>query len=426
MIKETPTTFQRFAELCLQVYSRANDDFSQPEARDKFFRTALAVLKGDKVRAPRPADTSSRDSAPWAAYLAVRDYTGLSAVFNAAATGAVTTCSQDRYDDDSDSSDFSWDATSGRTPSRPPVHPRMMDADGNPLVWDRSLGRYRPLKPHPNKGNIEKMRSLSEQGVRTRMNLMDESLADASSAEESEPEAVSFMERRAKGSKPKLVPIPKIPSYDKENEFIRTHIKSSDMLYSYVVQKTGGGVRLSAGLRKYFESNDFWEFAFDTLCAGGWCDSATNRPIANIAKYLTKVIIEEYVAHEATKHSRFENKFKDAAALAEWIHFNYHGEKKDEMSKPEFCAWFLNTMNDCGWRDFKGRPINSIPMELTKQYEKFLEWSKENKDMTVGLNPDQYEHLLNAQRAKSAGKIKPGADGKYSWQDLQKAMLGKI
>lgn len=426
MTKETPTTFQRFAELCLQVYSRANDDFSQPEARDKFFRTAIAVLKGDKVRATRPADSVPRDSSPWAAYIAVRDYSGLGEVFDASVRERGLPSVQNRWDDDSDSSDSPWENPVGGQPTRPPVHPRMMDENGNPLVWDRSIGAYRPMKPHPNKGNSEKMKTLSEHGVRMRLNGADESSSEDSSDKESEPAAVSFMERRAKGSKPHLVPIPKIPSYDKENEYIRAHIKSSDMLYSYVVQKAGGGVRLSAGLRKYFESNDFWEFAFDTLCAGGWCDSATNRPIANISKYLTKVIIEEYVAHEATKHSRFENKFKNAAELAEWIHFNYHGERKDEISKPEFCAWFLNTMNDCGWRDFKGRPINSIPMELTKQYEKYLAWSRENKDMTVGLNPDQYEHLLNAQRAKSEGKIKPGADGKYSWQDLQKAMLGKI
>jgi len=425
MSKETPTIFKRFAELCQQVYTRSNDDFSNQEAKSKFFMTALDAILGKKVRVARPDDSISRDSVQWAVYVAQRDYSGLGEVFEAAVKPSAArerpSWSHD-FQDDGDSSAGSEDEDDSESVrTRKPSHPRRIGEDGGTEVWDKSIGGYRPIKPHPNKGQSDRMKTLGVLGVKQRQWISDES-----SSAPDESEAISFTERRAKGSKPNLVPIPKIPSYDKENEYIRMHIKSSDMLYSYVVQKTGGGVRLSAGLRKYFDSNDFWEFAFDTLCAGGWCDSATNRPIANIAKYITKVIIEEYTTHEATKHSRFENKFKGADDLSEWIGFNYHGEKKEEIQKPEFCAWFLKTMNDCGWRDFKGRPINSIPLELTKQYEKFVEWARDNQGMTTGINPDQYEHLMNAQRAKSEGKIKPGADGKYSWQDLQKAMLGQL
>lgn len=423
MPRDTQNIFQKFAALCEAAYNRSREDFSAEEARDAFFKTALSAMRGECTAVAKPDRSTSRDSIEWATYVAARDYSNIGEVFVLAERQDKSV--EDRWDSDDSSSD-GWQDDFLKAKPRRPSHPRYIDDNGNVFVWDYKEKGYRPIKPHPNKGNAAKMKALSEQGVNTRKGLDDPTTSADDMTTPDESDSISYMERRKKGSRPNKVKIPPIPSYDKENEYIRENIKNSDMLYSYVCQKTGGGVRLSAGLRKYFENNDFWEFAFDTLCAGGWCDSATNRPIANIAKYLTKVIIEEYVAHEATKHSRFENKFKSAEELVEWLHFNYNGEKKEEMSTPEFCAWFLKTMNDCGWRDYKGRPINSIPMELTKQYEKYTEWAKENRELTIGINPNQYEHLMNAQKAKMEGKIKPGANGKYSWKDLQKAMLGQL
>lgn len=422
MSRNPQTIFQKFIALCKAAYERGKEDFSDPEAREAFFLTAMDAMSGKGVAAVKPSRKTSRDSVEWARYVAARDYSGIGDVFVLSGIGERQTAEETDWSDDSSESEWQDDFLRAK-PRRRPSHPRYIDENGEVFVWDAKAKAYRPIKPHPNKGNTEKMKQMSEQGVLVRQGYDDSSAQEEAPLEE--PDTISYMERRKKGCKPQKVKIPPIPSYDKENEYIRENIKNSDMLYSYVCMKTGGGVRLSAGLRKYFDSNDFWEFAYDTLCAGGWCDSATNRPIANIAKYITKVIIEEYVAHEATKHSRFENKWKTPEELSEWIHFNYNGEKKDEIAKPEFCAWFLNTMNDCGWRDYKGRPINSIPMELTKQYEKYVEWARANQDMTIGLNPDQYVHLMNAQKAKAEGKIKPQSNGKYSWQDLQKAMLGQ-
>ena len=427
-------------DLVMGLWKRSDRDFPKRAARNAFRETCYAVLRGEEVNITEPGEEVSHDSAEWARYVAASDCHGLGALL-----------SNISESDDSMSNDYGF---LGMEDSDSPA-----DFDNNNLgiykVKRRKMQRVNPatdrrFKTNKTRDQIEKMQKNLEQ-ARVKANevfeahkgivpetidipkeeshsnaIMDsadeppqtESISTTPITEEST--GIEYMEKRGKNSRPQIVPLPRLPmDYRLENEWIKNNIKSPDMLYSYVRMKAGDGIKWSSGLRKFYESNDFWEFAFDTLSCGGWHDSEHNRPICNVSKYITKVVIEEYSRHEATKHSRFEGKFESGAALLDYVKTSCSGIR-EELLTEEYCSWFLQKMNDCGWRWNNGATINNIPGQMSRLYDEFTEWCKNNSSSLAGLNANQYGETLRIQSAIESGAWKPRANGKFCAMDLLK------
>lgn len=421
-------------DLMLGLWRRADRDFSTKVARKAFRDTCAAVLKGAVTQISEPAEDTPTDSPEWARFVAAEDCRSVkSAIDNIAAMarasrligGVMSGLPVDDCESDAD-----LEMLSQFTPYKLVRRRRK----SNPMT-DR---RYKKNKTEE---ELERQkRTLDEARVKSVAKMDDirgYSLRDFEMEEETEPaqghteqesasevddevSTVEYLERRKKNSKPKMVPLPPLPrDYRCENEWVKTNIKSPDMLYSYVAKKTGGGVTWSGGLRKFFDSNDFWEFAFDTLSSGGWCDSESNKPISNIGKYITKSTIGEYVRHERSKYSIFDGKFKTHKDLLDYIEM--HCSTMDaKYRSEEYASWFLQQMTDVGWRFNNGSTINNLPKAMSENFAKFQEWCKKNGGALEGLNASQYGETLKIHKAIEKGQWKPNANGKFSALDLKK------
>lgn len=397
-------------DLMIGLWRRGDRDFSSKAARDAFRETCASVLFGEDVTIVKPLDGTSKDSPEWASYVAASDCysleTMIETISNYVEETVIGGIISPEDESDSDSSD-----------SNRNVFRRRRVRSINPSTDKR-------FKSNKTKEQLDKMNeSLANARVKA-SEVLEANRASSpsvqSTCEASEDSSeIEYESKRERNSRPKNVPLPPLPmDYRLENEWIKNNIKSPDMLYSYVRKKAGDGIRWSSGLRKYFESNDFWEFAFDTLSSGGWHDSENNRPISNVSKYITKATIEEYVRHEATKHSRFEGRFKTGKELLEYVQVHCAGIA-DYVKTEEYCSWFLQRMNEIGWRWNNGSTINNLPGQMTKMYDEFNGWRKINERNIVGLNPDQIGDTARLHRAIERGEWKPRANGKFSAMDLK-------
>lgn len=425
MSKDQSTTLA-IVDLVFGLWRRADRDYSSKSARKAFRETCHRILSGEGITVLVPKEDTPCDSAEWAAYVAACDCPALKDMLDRlfemekerqAYLKSIAYASLE----DSDSDDtFDLPFPIWRRAKRK----RTLNPDSD----KRFKTNKTSTEIEQQKRQLTEARSMKAEPVATEEVVLPEEpqpeVSSLESSPKSEESSVAYMEKRKKRSKPKKVPIPPLPSdYTKENEWVKENIKSPDMLYSYVLMKTGNGIMLSAGMRKYWENNDFWEFAFDTLASGGWRDSEHNRPIENISKYITKATIGEFERHEATKRSRFEGKFKNGKELLDYINLCCSSVRK-ELRTEEYCEWFLQKMNDMGWRWGNGATINNIPGEMSRNFPEFQEWQVKNRDHLAGLTPDQYGATVRIHKALEKGEIKPKANGKYSAMDLKKYLVG--
>lgn len=420
-------------DLMLGLWRRADRDFKSKAARKAFRDTCSAVLRGELVDFPEPPEDTDRESSAWAAYVAAEDCKSvqgaIESIENVAKANRIVAAAMPTAATDESDSDEDIEMVLPYSSYRFIKRRRMADPS-----------KDRRFKRNKTEVEIERQKQLLDDARAKSVAVMDEkrgySLLDygpeqtveqegpqeetSSHEEKGEPSGVGYMERRKKNCAPVKVAIPPLPKdYRMENEWVQNNIKSPDMLYSYVLKKTGEGVTWSGGLRKFFNSNDFWEFAFDTLSSGGWKDSETNKPISNISKYITKATIGEYVRHERTKYSIFDGKFKTGKELLDYIEM--HCPAMDAKYRTEeYAEWFLHQMNDIGWRFNNGATINNLPKAMSDKFDAFLEWCKNNSANLEGLNPNQYGETLRIQKAIERGEWKPTADGKFRAIDLLK------
>lgn len=418
-------------DLLMGLWRRSDREFDKNGARRAFRETCYAVLRGETIEVAEPSEDTPHDSPEWARYVAACDCKGIGELLEGVSE-AITESSRSYVI--SDDSDSDAETVEGFFPCRirrkkrqkinpatdrrfkanktatqiTKMHKDLEYARGKATeVFEANRGITIPLPEESS--STESDASLVQEKTAT---TVTEDVSDISSD-------VEYQEKRPKNSRPQIVPIPPLPTdYRMENEWIKKHIKSPDMLYTYVRKKSGDGIRWSSGMRKYFENNDFWEFAFDTLSSGGWHDSEYNRPINNVSKYITKVTIEEFSRHEATKHSRFEGKFKNGKELLEYVEIHCYG-MNNEYRTEEYCEWFLQRMNDIGWRWNNGSTINNIPAQMSKMYEEFKEWRRINERNLAGLNANQIGDTARVHRAIERGEWKPRANGKFSAMDLK-------
>ena len=409
MTEEQKNIFHPLLDLLDGLWRRADRDFPSRKSRDAFRETCFAVLRGKSIMGIEPDENTPRDSEEWAKFVAACDCKGFGSILASMSDLVIEKAKAEAMCiDDSDSSTLGSISEDIRLSDIQRATKRI-----NQQTDRRFKANQTAEQRAQQRKNLEYARAKAEE---VRM-AAREYAEDVSSSESSD---VEYTEKRKKNSRPNKVPLPDLPvDYKKENEWVRKNIKSPDMLYSYVRAKAGDGIRWSSGMRKYFDNNDFWEFAFDTLSSGGWCDSEFNRPICNVSKYITKVIIDEFSRHEASKHSRFEGKFKNGAELLEYIKVHCSGIRP-ELQTEAYCSWFLQRMNDIGWRWNNGSTINNIPGQMAKLFDEFKQWCATNKSSLVGLNDNQYGETLRIQSAIASGEWKPRANGKFSALDLKK------
>lgn len=433
MVKKGQSIIEPVVDLVVGLWRRADRDFAKKGARDAFRETCSAVLRGEiPEEVVVPSESTPRDSAEWAQYVAYCDCAGLRTMLESMS---------DMVSDDSgqillqggDESDSDADSFEGFLPLPYRIKrrkPRMLNpATDKRFKVNKTAAQIEQMQKRLEQARVKATEVLdANRGVVPAQEQQDSitesdgssSPDDSSTVPSDESSDIEYLAKRPKNSRPKKVPLPPLPmDYRMENEWIKNNIKSPDMLYSYVRMKSGDGIRWSSGMRKYFESNDFWEFAFDTLSCGGWHDSEHNRPICNVSKYITKVTIEEYSRHEATKHSRFEGRFKTGRELLDYIQLSCSG-MRDELKTEEYCSWFLQKMNDCGWRWNNGSTINNIPGMMSQMYKDFTAWCEKNDQNLTGLNPSQYGETLRIQNAIERGDWKPRENGKFCAMDLLK------
>ena len=434
MGKRGQSIIEPVVDLVVGLWRRADRDFAKKGARDAFRETCSAVLRGEiPEEIEVPSEDTPRDSAEWAQYVAYSDCAGLRTMLESISD--MVSDGDGQIFIHGDESDSDTDSFEGFVPLPCRIKrckPRML----NPATDKRFKVNKTPEQIEHMHKTLEHARVKASEVLDASRGISFQCQADSDmesdcNSSQQEPTAVQsdessdieYLAKRPKNSRPKKVPLPPLPTdYRMENEWIKNNIKSPDMLYSYVRMKSGDGIRWSSGMRKYFESNDFWEFAFDTLSCGGWHDSEHNRPICNVSKYITKVTIEEYSRHEATKHSRFEGKFKTGKELLDYVQLSCSG-MREELKTEEYCSWFLQKMNDCGWRWNNGSTINNIPGMMSQMYKEFTEWCEKNGQNLTGLNPSQYGETLRIQNAIERGDWKPRENGKFCAMDLLK--LGK-
>lgn len=411
------------------LWKRSDRDFTKRAARKAFRETCLSLLRGELVEVDEPSDDCPRDSVEWARYVAVSDYEGLGKFLDKTMSMGAVYCAPigQQYSDESDSDDeepfgFVPFVLRGRKKKRmlDPSKDKRFKANKSEeqiskMAKDLEFARTKATEVFEANRGLTPTQAVEqeEENIKKELEVKQEELTEESSD-------VVYGSKRKRNSQPVKVPLPPLPTdYRLENDWVKKNIKSPDMLYSYVRAKAGDGIRWSSGLRRYYESNDFWEFAFDTLSCGGWCDSETNKPICNVAKYITKATIGEFERHEASKHSRFEGKFKSGMELLEYIQVHCGG-LSEEVQTEEYCSWFLQKMNEIGWRWSNGSTINNIPGQMTKMLPDFKEWCKSNAENLAGLNPNQYGETLRIQNAIANGDWKPRENGKFCAMDLLK------
>lgn len=400
-------------DIVQSLWQRAESDYTDPQQRIDFLNTCFSILRGDEVPSI-PSHTEDKFRPKIAAIRdcgAIRQLIEKSFNFVDSQIEAMAY----RYDFESD------DSGTGISTARISRRRRSI----NPDTDKRFRANKTPEQIAKMENNLAKARKLYDSSSDVKSTVKQINIVPATEVADDDLDlspsdsSDSYAEKRSRNSHPRKVALPELPvDYKQENEWIKANIKNPDMLYSYVRKKAGDGIRWSSGLRKYFESNDFWEFAFDTLSSGGWHDSEHNRPISNVSKYITKVIIEEYSRHEATKNSRFDGKFKTGKELLEYIEVHCHSMNSD-YKQEEYCEWFLQRMNDMGWRWNSGVPINNIPGQMSKMYDEYKDWCKENQRNLVGLTPAQIGDASRVYSAIQKGEWKPRANGKFSALDLK-------
>ena len=416
-------------DLMFGLWNKADRDFKSKEARKAFRDTCMAVLRDELESAPHCDEGVSHDSPAWASQVAYEDCSSVKSAMETLSSSAVSTAGFYYDPEDSDSSAAEQLIRSLRRRKINPATDRRFKANKSARereVQIRNLAQARQaVRAEPSV--VAPDEEPSPPPPEPTPAVPDDS-SDGSDAIQTDAEQMGdaqFMARREKNSKPQVVPIPPLPrDYRKENEWIRQNIKSPDMLYTYVRKKTGGGVIWSGGLRKFFDSNDFWEFAFDTLSCGGWCDSENNKPISNVAKYITKSTIGEFVRHERSKYSIFDGKFQSGKELLEYIEMHCHMMDMKYRTE-EYAEWFVHQMNEVGWRYTNGSTINNLPKAIAENFSKFEEWRATNRENLVGLNPSQYGETLRIQQAVENGEWKPMANGKFRATDLLKLVASK-
>lgn len=418
-------------DLVMGLWRRSDRDFDKKGARRAFRETCYAVLRGETIESAEPSESTPHDSPEWARYIAASDCKGIRELIEGVSEiiSARTMSCVISEDSDSDTETVEgFFPCSIRRKKRKTLNPstdRRFKANKTAVQitkMQKDLEYARGKAAEVFEANRGITIPLPEDASSTESDTScEQGMAPAHGTEDAVEISsnVEYQEKRPKNSRPQIVPIPPLPmDYRMENEWIKKHIKSPDMLYTYVRRKSGDGIHWSNGMRKYFESNDFWEFAFDTLSSGGWHDSEYNRPINNVAKYITKVTIEEFSRHEATKHSRFEGKFKDGKELLEYVETHCRG-MNSEYRTEEYCEWFLQRMNDIGWRWNNGATINNISAQMSKMYDEFKDWRRDNERNLAGLNPNQIGDTARVHRAIERGEWKPRANGKFSAMDLK-------
>lgn len=426
MIQESNFTTP-LIDLIMGLWRRADRDFGTKVARKAFRETCAAVLSGKISTVPEPPEETSHDSPEWARFVAAEDCKsvkpaidnlGKVAKMNSLIVGSMMEPAMDESDSEDEIKALAPYAQYRIAKKRRRADPST-DRRYKANKTDEERERQRQTLDDARAKSVEVLAEKRGYPLYDLDPDEPEAMEDPEELEEDSGD-VSYMERRKKNSAPVRVPIPPLPrDYRLENEWIKQNIKSPDMLYSYVVKKTGGGITWSGGLRKFFNSNDFWEFAFDTLSSGGWNDSETNKPICNVAKYITKATIGEYVRHERTKHSIFEGKFKTGKELLDYIEMNCSSMDVKYRTE-EYAEWFLQQMNDVGWRFNNGATINNLPKAMADRFDAFQEWCKNNGSLLTGLNANQYGETLRIQKAIERGEWKPTADGKFRAIDLLK------
>lgn len=413
-------------DLLMGLWRRADRDYDKKGARRAFRETCYEVIRGNTLEIAEPNEDTPHDSPIWARYVAACDCKGVGEILEGIAS--IIAESRNTYidNDDSDSDDGPYDEfLSGNRKKRQtnPTTDRRFKANKSvaerrKMQRDLKYARGKAIEVfEANRGNTI---PLPDEIDDSEPYQTQEEFHNTFIPEESDISSdIEYQEKRPKNSRPQMVSLPPLPTdYRMENEWVKKYIKSPDMLYTYVRRKSGDGIRWSSGMRKFYENNDFWEFAFDTLSCGGWNDSINNRPISNVARYITKVIIEEFSRHEASKHSRFEGKFKTGRELLEYIETHCRG-MKNEYKTEEYCEWFLQKMNDIGWRWNNGSTINNIPSQMTKMFDEFRDWRTKNERNLVGLNPNQIGDMARVHRAIERGEWKPRANGKFCAMDLK-------
>lgn len=441
MEKQELNIIEPIVDLVMGLWQRSDRDFNKKSSRDAFRSVCCKILKGEDIEVEEPNEDTPKDSVDWARYVAASDCKSL-AILVSNMTTLLNRSTQRVYfcGDESDSDSeyyegmmpFSYGFKRRRKNKVNPSTDRRFKANKTQEQIEKqnkalALARENARQSSYLASGLSAPESVEPlQKVDTNPKVDESGNNETLVQSEVEPVTqgdISYMPKRKKNSKPIMVPLPPLPTnYQEEHKWVKENIKTPDMLYSYVRKKSGDGILWSSGMRKYFDNNDFWEFAFDTLSCGGWCDSESNRPIFNIAKYITKVTIGEFDRHEASKHSRFEGKFKTGKDLLDYLSIHVLNIKP-EFKEEGFCDWFVQKMNEVSWRWNNGTTINNIAGQMSRMYNDYQIWKTENAENLAGLNESQYGVAARIHKAIVTGEWKPQANGKYSAMDMKKFLV---